>query len=148
MKKVTFIFIALMLLIITSCSNKDIINYNNTYKGENELWSVEYKVYGTGTLTEKNGITGYENNINRKLTVTYKKELDQLSSAKKLQVWYETSADGSSMIHDFTDVKPSEKTYVIISGGKNGAIENKDEIIKVNIKLDEREQVIELKYKK
>jgi hypothetical protein len=147
LKKVSSIFITIMLLVLTSCSSKDVMNYNYTYKGENELWSVEYKVNGTGIFSEKNGATGYKNDINRKLTVTYKKDLDQLSSEKKLQVWYESSADRGNMVHEFKDGKPVEKTYIVISDGKNGAIENKHEIIKVTIWLDEQEQVIELKNK-
>lgn len=134
----------IILLIITGCSNKQVIKHNYTYKGENELWTAEYKVNGTGTFTEKNGKTEYESNSNKTLIVNYRKDLSELSSVKHLEISYESSAGGGESNLDF-DNPPNEKTYMLKSGGRGGAIENKDEIIKVNIAIDGKARTIELK---
>ncbi|MCM1991381.1 hypothetical protein KDK92_16730 [Oceanirhabdus seepicola] len=144
MRKTASILIVIILLIVTGCSNKEVIKHNYTYKGENELWTVEYKVNGTVTFTEKNGKTECESNSNKILTVNYKKDLSELSSVKHLEISYESSAGGGKSNLDFNDNPPNEKTYTLKSGG-TGAIENKDEIIKVNITIDGKAQTIELK---
>lgn len=145
LRKVTGVFIVLILLIITGCSNKEVINHNYIYKGENELWSAEYRVNGTGTFTEENGKIKYESNSNNILIVTYKKELSQLSSLKHMEISYASSAGGGKITEDYTDGPPKEKTYTIKSGGNGVAIENKDEVINVTINLDGKIQIIELK---
>lgn len=133
-----------MLLTITGCSSKEVIKHNYTYKGENELWTAEYVMNGTGTFTKKDGTLHYESNSNKILTVTYKKDISQLSSVKHLEISYESSVGGGKKAEDYNDGPPKEKTYTIKSGG-TGAIENKDEVIKVNINIDGKIQTIELK---
>jgi hypothetical protein len=145
LRKVASILIVIMIFIIAGCSNKEIIKHNYTYTGQNEFWSAEYKVNGTGIFTEKNGKTEYQSNSDNTLTVTYKKGLAELSSVKHLQISYESSAGSGSINLEFKDTPPNEKTYTHKSSSKGGAIEKKDEIIKVNITLDGKTQTIELK---
>ncbi|MEQ8198655.1 MAG: hypothetical protein ABRQ27_11720 [Clostridiaceae bacterium] len=145
MRKIIGLFIIIVLLIFTGCSSKQTIEHNYTYKGENEFWSAEYMVNGTGTFTEKNGITEYESNCNKTFRITYKKDLSQLSSVKHMELSYESSTGAGKITEDYNDGPPSEKTYTMKSGGKNGAIEKKDEVIKVTINLDGEIQTIELK---
>lgn len=145
MRKTSIILIIIVLCIVAGCSNKEVIKHNYTYKGENELWTAEYKVNSTGTFTEKDSNTDYESNSNITLTITYKKDLSQLSSVKHLEISYESSAGGGNLNLNFDDNPPNEKTYTLKSSSTGGAIENKDEIVKVNINLDGKTQVIELK---
>jgi hypothetical protein len=136
---------AIMVLIFTGCSNKDVIEHDYTYKGESELWTAEYKVNGTGTFTKKDGTLEYDSDVDTILTVTYKKALSELSSVKNLEISYETSAGGGKLNENFDDIPPNKKTYTLKSGRSGGAIENKDEIIKVNISIDGKSQTLELK---
>ncbi|WP_315066551.1 hypothetical protein [uncultured Clostridium sp.] len=145
MRKIAVILIISMLCIITGCTNKKVINNDCIYRGENEFWIAEYKVNGTGTFTEKNNKTNYESKCSEILIVTYKKDLSELSSVKHLEISYKSSAGEGEMTENFDDGPPSEKTYTIKSGSTNGAIENKDEIIQVNIDVDGKTQIIELK---
>jgi hypothetical protein len=137
-----------MLCIIAGCTNKKVINNDYIYRGENEFWIAEYKVNGTGTFTEKNNKTSYESKCSEVLIVTYKKDLSELSLVKHLEISYKSSTGGGEMTENFDDGPPSEKTYTIKSGSTNGAIENKDEIILVNIDVDGKTQIIELKNEK
>lgn len=145
MRKVRGILIIILLFIIVGCSNQKVIRHNYTYKGENELWTAEYKVNGTGIFTEKDNKTSYESSSNDILTVTYKNDISELSSVKHLEISYRSSAGGGGITEDYNEGSTAEKTYTIKSGGTGGAIENKDEIIKVIINLDGKIQTIELK---
>lgn len=145
MKKVIIAVTAIVLLMLTGCANRQVVNHNYIYKGENECWIAEYKVNGTGIFTEKNHKTEYESNKNDILTVTYKKDLKELSSVKNLEISYESSAGGGRLNLSFDDKSPYEKTYTLKSGGRGGAIEHKDETIKVSISLDGKTEIIELK---
>ena len=135
----------MVILIITGCSNKEVIKHNYTYKGENEFWTAEYKVNGTGTFTEKDNKISYESKCSKVLTVIYKKDLTELSSVKHLEISYKSSAGGGKITEDYDDGPPDQKTYTIKIGGTGGAIENKDEVIEVTINLDGKIQTLELK---
>lgn len=134
-----------MLLIITGCSNKQVINHNYIYRGENEFWTAEYRVDAVGIFKEDNGKTNYKSESNTTLTVTYKKNLSELLSVKHLEISYESSAGGGKLTNNFDSTHPIEKTYTLKSSGSGIAIEHKDETIKVNINIDGKIQTIELK---
>ena len=135
-----------MLLIITACSNKEVIKHNYIYKGENELWTAEYKMNGTGTFTEKSDKTAYESESNTTFTITYKNNISELSSVKHLEISYESTAGGGNLTSNFDNNNPlNQKTYILKGGGRGTSIERKDETIKVNITLDGKIQTIELK---
>ena len=85
MRNAKFILIVLVMFIVAGCSNKEVIKHNYTFKGENELWTAEYKVNGTGTFSKKDGKTHYQSNSNSTLTVSYKKDITELSSVKHIE---------------------------------------------------------------
>lgn len=145
MRKATVILISIMLFMIVGCSNQEVIKHNYTYKGENEFWIAEYKVNGTGTFTKKDNKTSYESKCSEVFTVTYKKDLSELSSLKHIEISYKSSARGGKITEDYDDGSSPQKTYTMNSGGTGGAIENKDEVIEVTINLDGNIQTIELK---
>ena len=147
MRKSISILIIIVILIITGCSNKEVIKHNYTYKGENEFWTAEYKVNGAGTFTEKDNKTSYESKCSKEFIVTYKKDLSELSSVKHLEISYKSSVGGGKTTQDFDDSPPNEKTYILKKGGTatGGAIENKDEVIEVTINLDGKIQTLELR---
>lgn len=143
MRKIAIILITIMLFMVMGCSNKEVIKHHYAYNGENEFWIVQYSVNDTGTLTRKGNKLHYEGNSNHTLTVTYKKSISQLSSVKHLEISYKSSAGSGSIEQN----SPKQKSYTMTSSSTNGVIEDKDEVIKVNINLDGKIQTIELKNK-
>ncbi|WP_333886885.1 hypothetical protein [Clostridium sp.] len=141
MRKIAVILITMILFMAVGCSNKDIIKRHYIYKGENDVWIAKYSVDVTGTWDKKDNKLHYEGNSNDTLTVTYKKNVSQLSSAKHLKISYKSSVGSGSIEQD----SPKEKTYTMTSGSTTGIIEDKDEVIKVNVNLDGNIQTIELK---
>ncbi len=146
MKKMILILISLTLLIFSACTNKEVIKHDYTYTGESENWVAEYKVDGKGIFTEKDGRTEYECNEETRLTVTYKKDIEDLSTLKCMKISYESSAGSGSLTQNPADGDPvSKKTFTLSGGGSGTAIENKDETIKVTIDLDGNIETLELK---
>lgn len=144
MKKLTIIL--LILLAVIGCSKKDVDKHNYIFKGENEFWSAEYVVNGTVTFTNKDGTLHAESESNEIFTVTYKKELSDLDSIKSLEISYESTTGGGKLTSEFNkDNPPIKKTFTMKSGSKGGAIEDKDDVIKVKINIDGNIQTFELK---
>lgn len=141
MRKIVVILVTIMLFLIVGCSNKEVIRYDYTYRGENEFWTAEYKVKGTATFTEKDNKTSYEGNGSKILTVTYKKDISELSSVKHLEISYKSR----KVAYDLDDNETMDQKTFTLKSNNVGAIENKDEIIKVNINIDGETQTIELK---
>ena len=64
---------------------------------------------------------------------------------KHLEISYKTSAGGGKLTLDSDSGEPiMQKTFALSSGSSGGAIENRDEIIKVTISLDGKIENIEL----
>ena len=136
----------LTLLIITACSNKDVIKHNYTYKGENEFWTAEYKVDGEETFTKSDGKTKYDSNYNETFTVTYKKDKSKLDSLKHIEISYKSSVSEGQINHDYDDNSTEDKgTYTMKSKSTGGAVEKEDEVIEVTINLDGKIETIKLK---
>lgn len=133
------------LLIITGCSNKEVLEHNYIYKGENGFWTAEYKVNGTGIFTKNNGRTEYENHCDKVFTITYKEDISKLASVKHLEISYKSGVSGGNITEDYTDGLKAEKTYNMKSSSSGGAIENEDDVIEVSINLDGETQTFELK---
>lgn len=88
----------------------------------------------------------YESKSNNLFTVTYKKDVSELSSVKHLEISYKSSVGGGKSTTDFDDDdSPKRKTYTMSSSSTNGSIENKDEVIEVTIDIDGKIQTFELK---
>ena len=136
----------MLLLIVTGCSNKDVVNNNYIYKGENTFWAAEYKVNSTGIFMKKDGILNYDGSCNTILTITYKKNISELSSVKNLEISYASSARGEKLTSSFNKNNPlNKKTFTFKSDGKGKAIEGKNETIKEIINLDGKIETIVLK---
>lgn len=145
LKKIISFMIILTMLVITGCSNKEVIKHDYTYKGENESWTAEYKVNGETTFIEKNNVTKCDNEANKVLTVTYKNDISELSSVKNIEISYKSSASAGNISSNYDDEDSVKKTYTMQSSSKNGAIEKQDEVIEVTINIDGNIEVLELK---
>lgn len=146
MRKVISFYIIIILLLVVGCSNNVGIKHNYTYKGENDFWTAEYKVDGTDAFTKKGSKNSTQSRSNTTFTITYKKNLAELSSIKHMEISYESSVNSQKITNNFNkNNKLNKKTYILKSDSKGTAIEGKDETIKATINLDGKIQTIELK---
>lgn len=146
MRKRYYILLAIMILILTGCSSKEVTEHNYTFKGENELWTAEYKVDGTDSWSKVDGKLHYESEATKVLAVTYKRDISELSAVKYLEISYETGTSGGKLTENYDSNNPlSKKTFTFRSEGKGESIPNKDDIMNVTINIDGNLQTIELK---
>ena len=144
MKKVILVLLALTLLTVLGCSDKDVKKHHYVFKGENDDWTVVYDVKAKETFTKKDGTLHYDSKSDKEFTVTYKKDISGLASNKNIEITYESSVGGGKITEEIDKVSP-QKTYSMKSSSTGGAIENADEVIEVNINIDGNTQTIGLK---
>ncbi len=130
---ITIISIILILL-VRGCSISN--NVSLTYTGESVNWHAEYTVVPSTPFFGKNS----REVITKKLILTFKNDISQLSKIRNLEYSYESSVSKKKATIEF----PKEKIYTLQSQS-NGAKESEDEIIKVFIVTDGKEELIELK---
>ncbi len=145
MRKVNFIIISILLLTTIGCSNREVIRHHYVYTGENENWTAEYKVDGTGTFTKKDDKLEYKSNSEKKLTVTYKKDLSELSTVNHLEISYKSSAGAGKLTFDSEGDQINQKSFILSGASSGGAIEDSEETIITTITLDGKTEIIELK---
>lgn len=146
-KRISIVIIAIMLLLTgcTTTNNETKTNtFNYTFKGENESWVAEYIVNETETFTEKDGKTNYDNHGDNVLTVIYKNDISELSSVKHMEISFKSISSSVSLVTDFNDASPNEKTFILKSGFENGALTIKNQVITVTVNLDGKIQTFEL----
>lgn len=147
MKKIFLIIMAVMLLTMTGCSNKDYFWRYYYFTGENEDWTGEYIENFTETYVEKNGRLIHDSDSDAIFKVTYQGDISELSSLRKIEISYQTRASGGSLINEYDESGPRDKTFTMRGSG-TGIRLKEDDIIKVTINLDGRIQTMELKLDK
>lgn len=148
MKKFCFLCasVLLFLMIFVSCSKKDITHYKYVYTGANDLWSAKYTVNETVTFTDNDGKLDVETEAQNELVLTYQGDLADLAPVKHMEISYDSTTEGGTRVEEFSDGESiSTKVFTLTSGGKNGALHSKDDIITVTINLDGDIQTFELK---
>lgn len=143
MKRIVSILMLVVILVIPGCSNREIIEHHYTYFGENDLWRAVYKVDATVTFFKVDGVLNVDTYKECILTVTYKKDISDLSKVKNLIISYDTSTGNGSLSQEF-DEPPTENIYTLKSRSTGSAITNADESIPVTINIDGEIQIIEL----
>lgn len=132
-----FIFI----FMLSGCSDKKVVKYNTVYKGDNTLWTAEYRVTGTGIFTkDEDGTHRYDNKIKYFFEADYQGDLEDLSSIKSIRISYSCSSNSGTCGGSSIGLGK----FVIESGESSGAVPRKDEKIKVTINIDGDIQTFEL----
>lgn len=149
MKKILVIMLSLVMILIAGCSKKEVndsYENNYTFQGENDRWEAKFISEGTVTFTEKNSNTDVKTKENELLTVTYKGELSDLSKVKHLEIEYESDLGKGKLEKNYGEGESiSTKTFTLTSSVSGGPIMDENEVIKVTINLDGKEETLELK---
>lgn len=141
MKKILIILV-FILLSCNACSN-NAVKHNYIFKGESRLWRAEFNVKEQFKETTENGRLSYKTESNSKFILTYKGDLSELRSVKKMIYAYDKSNGSSKTEIEFTS-PPDNKVFTSIDRGKSNSL-NPDEAIKVTVDLDGKIEVFELK---
>ncbi|MHB1485039.1 MAG: hypothetical protein ACYCYI_10280 [Saccharofermentanales bacterium] len=131
---IIIIIIILSLSFICGCSSKEVTNYR--YTGENSDWKAEYKGSSTLEFYEEKGILKCKDEGDGNLVFTYKGELSDLSSIKKLTYEF-ASSKGEMTFIEVTDKQSFRMTY------SNNIVTGKN--VNLKISLDGKASIIEMK---
>ncbi|MCL7745625.1 hypothetical protein [Halalkalibacter alkaliphilus] len=142
MKSLVPISLLLLTLLLSACSNEEVIKHDYLFTGEGQYWEAEYIYEGTEIWGEENNRTTYSHEKKDTFVLTFKGSLDEMQSIKNLDYSYQTSAGGSSVSREF-DQPPNDISFRT-SGGGTGAKINKDETIPVIVKWNGSEESFEL----
>ena len=112
MKKEIILLVAIISILATGCSYDITIRNHDTYKGENADWTGEYEISRIVTFPEKEGKKFCEKEDKGILTLTYKKDLSELSDVKQLEISYKDSFGNSGgTLREHYDAPPTKKEY-------------------------------------
>ncbi len=131
-KKSVWIFITIILTVLAGCSDKQLVEHIYTFRGESENWVGEYKVNGTVTRSNEDGILRYRMYSNNILILTYKGSIETILEIDELSYSYQTSRSRSGGAGTLTN--PTQKQINHKSGGSGGIV-REDEIIAVSIEI-------------
>jgi len=145
-KKLTIILMLIFFSIsIIGCSNaksEDIVEVYH-FRGESKNWKATYSVVGYELTLENRDRTFFQSAKDTQFELSYKGEQADLASCT-LEYDYKTSVGSNHYSFNFGD-KPTQKTFVNNNRIRGAGIEEKDEIIEVTVKLNDKVEVIELK---
>ncbi|MDF2485258.1 MAG: hypothetical protein K0R46_1426 [Herbinix sp.] len=147
MRKRKWMILSLLfiLLLLTGCSNKDVVRHYYNYQGENESWKAEYIVNAKVTFTENKGVLSVDSESEEIFILTYQGELSDLSSVRLFEFGYESPVEAGNRSEEYTTEHPIDtKIFKIRSGGKGGALPNEDTVYTVTVNMDGVKQSFEL----
>lgn len=146
LKKIISGLIIVMVLLSVGCTKKVEVEHDYMYMGQNEDWTVSYKVEGKSTTKGNKDTTEYDSE--KECIFTYKKDISELSSVKNLELSYKSSVASGSVVENYEGGKQPKKTYNIVPSNKAEEIEKENDIIDVTINIDGKIQKIQLKNQK
>ncbi len=129
------------MLLFAGCSkDKDVINYNYTFRDENDLWEAEYKLEGSTTFyTNDKGALEVDSHFDDALIVAYKGKLQDLQGIRNVKIAYESSSGGGNLKAEYGEEEHINSKVFKLTGGGSGATPSEDDVIKVTIEIDDWE---------
>lgn len=127
-----FIYLILFSAFVVGCTDN---TSHYIFQGEGKYWEVVYDYEITGESKDKYN-----------LLITYKGELEELSTINNFSYSYTTSAGNGSGSFEYEENEVRNKMQMKKIGASEGTrLLQKDEVIEVIINWGENEEVIELK---
>ena len=123
MKRIV-ILILFLAVITTGCSYEVTAKNSQQLQGENENWKVEYKIDFTTNYPLQEGKVYAKRMEQEKITITYKKELSDLSAVKNMEISYKDSFGSSGKRTEDFDSPPTKKQFRL--GGGSATQESGD----------------------
>ncbi|WP_100372245.1 hypothetical protein [Bacillus sp. FJAT-45037] len=142
MKSSILTAIIFLMLLLSACSNEEVIKNNYSFTGEGQYWEAEYIYEGTEIWEEEDNRTHYSHENEETFVLTFKGSLEETQSIKRVGYSYDTTTGEGSGSREF-DEPPNEIT-LRSGGGGTGSKIKEDEIISVIVKWNGLEESFEL----
>lgn len=109
------------------------IRHHYVFTGAGSFWSATYEVSATETFFERNKRTEYEQNNDKEFTLTYNRDISDLTELKELKYSYAGYAAGGSETVTFPSPPQTKVLARNSTTNRGGALERKDAKIDVII---------------
>ncbi|GAA0606726.1 hypothetical protein GCM10009001_24970 [Virgibacillus siamensis] len=113
---------------ITNASNKDVIEHDYTFTGEDTKWKATFHIKGQDVFYEKDNVIQHESSYDTTFKLIYKGDLSDLSELNELQYGYKTSLTNTKSTKHF-DTPPDRKVFVENGTGSGNIIRPDDSVI-------------------
>lgn len=150
MRKLSYLFMIMLVVFISGCSNqnKEVTQKHFIYTGENELWSAKYQLDSEMVFTKEEGRLKVDCYKEILLTVTYKEELSTLSQVREIVINCNSLNKNMSLTQKYDENEsPINDTFTLKSRSSSAAYEDQNTVIDVTITVDGKEQKLELIYR-
>ncbi len=126
--------------------NNDFIENHFVFKGESEYWTGEMTVDSSSVFYESKGTLGCDATEKERLTVTYKGDVADLTSVKKVIIAYDSGSSGGSLEESHDNEYPlREKTFTLSGGCSGCSFFHEDDIITVTVTIDDETESFEMR---
>ena len=95
--------ILLVTLLLTACTDEDVIKHDYSFTGEGQYWEAEYLYEETEMRGEKNNGTTHSHESKDIFILRYKGSSEEIQSIKRVDYSYETSAGGGGGSREFDE---------------------------------------------
>lgn len=144
-KLCTSLLLGMMFIVLTAC-NTTTYKHNYTYTGEGEMWSAEYIQEATEKFIDKKGERPeYETWHNSTLELKYKGDQADLDEIKSFR--YSFKGNSGETVRTMEDAEGVKGELKSVRSG-NGAYEQEDSIIKVEVEWDGQQEKFDLQVRK
>ncbi|MCQ1534771.1 hypothetical protein FTO70_03500 [Methanosarcina sp. KYL-1] len=120
-----------MLFLSSVCSGKELITekqvityHDDTFEDESENWKARYELSETHVFITANRKTHYDGELEHILFVTYKGNLSDLPSPKRINISYDAGSWGGGRVDSF-----NQEEYVFKRGAKRKLISERRPIL-------------------
>ncbi len=142
MRKFKSILFLILILALTSCSDKDVTKYYHDYQGESKLWEVYYHEKSVVTFWTEDGILQHDTSTEATFTAVYKNGIEELANVRQLEIGYDTGLTGSSMCENYDKDGPDHRAFTITSS--SGLTTYEPETLTATLRIDDHTETIEL----
>lgn len=114
------LFLLLIGMLLMGCGHDVSSERSYLLRGENEEWAVDYQITFTTTFPEENGKKYAKKSKSNSITVTYKKDITELSDIKNMKISYKDSfGSGGSEEQNYDE--PLEEKVFRLGGGSSSS---------------------------
>lgn len=114
------LFLLLTGMLLMGCGHEVSSERSYLLRGENEEWAVDYQITFTTTFPEENGKQYAKKSKSNSITVTFKKDITELSDIKNMKISYKDSfGSGGSEEQNYDE--PLEKKVFRLGGGSSSS---------------------------
>ncbi|HSP48141.1 MAG TPA: hypothetical protein VLN47_08715 [Clostridiaceae bacterium] len=125
-------------------SSTRILRDRYVFEGGSETWEVEYVVDSKRVFTDRNGRIEYDGEANALMSVTCKRETEELGKVEKFKIAYASRFGTGSSSMEFDEAQYLDRDHTMRLSGSADQLGSVDETVRITITVDDKIEEMEL----